>query len=257
MFIQRQRVRSHFANVREYEEGTVVLRKNFLAWIALGALTTAGSLAAQAQSTQLNFTGGVFSFNNGTFTDTTNVVFNYVTIGGSQYAFNPPIQASLTLSGDVGTATNVTLNGTQIAVSAGLTNVTETIKATQSGQGITSGETLVSYSGQSGMLAGAGKTISFGLTSPGNIFTSDVFALYGPENTTLQLTPSSVLSVTGSTMNYGSGVAVTTGTLNAFSATGKSQVFNAASVPEASTLIGLGGLVLGGGLLGLRRRKVA
>jgi hypothetical protein len=230
----------------------MVLRKTLLSWVALGALTCASLLQARAD-TQLNFTGGVFSFSGNTFSATTDVVFNYVTVNGSQTVVTP-FNAFLTLSGTAGTATEVTQGGTQIGVTTSLTNVSESITAAQSGFGITDGQTLVAFSGQSGTLGGAGKTISFSLASSGSIFSSDVFKLYGPENTTLQLSPSTVLSVTGSSTSSGA-YTVTTGTLNAFSATGKSNVFNAASVPEASTVIGLGGLVLGGGFLGLRRRK--
>jgi hypothetical protein len=231
----------------------MVLRKTLLSWAALGALTCASLMQARAQ-TQLNFTGGVFNFSGNTFSATTDVLFNYVTVNGSQTVVTP-FNAFLTLSGTAGTATEVTQSGTQLGVTTSLTNVSESITAAQSGDGITSGQTLVAFSGQSGTLGGANSTISFTLSSPGNIFSSDVFALYGPENTTLQLSPSTVLSVTGSSMSYAGGYTITTGTLNAFSATGNSNVFNAASVPEASTVIGLGGLVLGGGFLGLRRRK--
>jgi hypothetical protein len=212
-------------------------------------------MQANAQTTQLSFTSGVFNFSGSTFSASTDVVFNYYTVNGSQTVVTP-FNAFLTLSGTVGSASEATLSGQQISVSAGLTNVSETITAAQSGFGITSGQTLVAFANQSATLSGAGKTISFSFTSPNAVFSSDVFQshLYGPESENLQLTPSSVLSVTGSTTNYGA-VAVTTGTLNGFTATGGSNVFNAASVPEASTLLGLGGLVLGGGFIGLRRRK--
>jgi hypothetical protein len=232
----------------------MVLRKTFMSLVALGALTCVGLMHAQAQSTQLNFTGGVFNFSGSTFSETTDVIFNFATINGVQTSFATPFQAQLTLSGTIGTASEYVNNGKQIGVLAGVTGLNESITAISSESGITAGQQLVGFTGGSATLGGVGKTISLTLGTNTSLFKSDVFALAGPENTTLQLNANQVLSVSGSTATYGT-LKVTTGSLNAFTATGKSNVFNAASVPEASTLIGFGGLLLGGGFFGLRRRK--
>jgi hypothetical protein len=214
----------------------MVLRKTLLSCAALGVLTGASLMQAHAQS-QLNFTGGAFNFSGSTFSASTTVAFNYAIVGGTTFTNTPPVTAYLTLTGTAGTAT-ATPFGSQTVITDTLTNVSESINL-----GSPTGTQLVGYTGQSLSLLGAGHTLDLNFSSPNSVFTSGVFSLYGPETESLALTTNGTVGASG-------------GALTGFSsATGTSNTFNAASVPEASTMIGLGGLVLGGGFLGLRRRK--
>jgi hypothetical protein len=156
-----------------------------------------------------------------------------------------------------GSATTVTGNGVN-TLTQNLTGVTESIVSNGgSGNPFTAGSNLISVSSTSAMLSGSvgGNNLTFSLAGNG-IFSSDYFNLSGAQNQTMQLTTSSALGLASVSNTYtGFGYTVQTGTLGSFSATAHSNVFNSGSVPEASTLIGLGGLVLGGGFFGLRRRK--
>jgi hypothetical protein len=235
----------------------MVLRKTLLSCAALTLMTGMALSTAQAQ-TQLSFLGGVFNFDGTSFTNAggasgTATTFSFVDNAGTTIDLNGQnVTASIVLSGTVsGAATEVTVGSTSF-IQQSLTGVTEKIIANGSG-GFTAGTTLIAVSSTDATLSGTGHNLTFSLAGSG-LFSSNYFSVGGPGSQTMLLSTNNALSVTGTTSTSG-GISVTTGTLGAFTGTAYSNVFNSSSVPEASTLMGLGGLVLGGGFLSLRRRK--
>jgi hypothetical protein len=130
--------------------------------------------------------------------------------------------------------TTSTLNGVIVTT---FTNVTESVTA--------GGHNLVStVSPQTATFSAVNGSQTGSLFLSGNnIFSSEYFKASGIE------TDSISFKTTSGTFNTSGGK------LSSFQAKTLSNTFSATSVPEASTMLGLGGLVLGGGLLGLRRRK--
>jgi len=235
------------------------LRKTLIACSVLAVLIGAGMNHAHADGFA-NITGGVFSFDStkgfssgATFGGSTATVFDF-TINTEFYnvAAGTPIPAIITLSGTLdGSAIGTSVFGGQQIVYQGLKNVTETVTATSGAH-----TNLLSVSGATGAINGIGNSATFSL-SGSNIFSSDYFSpshLAGVQSQSILLTTDSSLMVSGSTMSSGP-VTQTTGALGNFTGVAQSDIFRSSSVPEASTLLGLGGLIVGGGLLGLRRRK--
>jgi len=236
----------------------MVLRKILLSCAALALLTGMAGSAANAQI-QLSFLGGVFDFSSSGFTasgGSTTSTFDFYSNAGSVVSFNGQnVQATITLSGSLsGLATAVTVGSTSI-VQQNLSGITETITATGSNGPFAPGTNLLSVSASSATLSGSGHNLTFSLAG-NDIFTSDVFHVGGAQTQTLLASTDNALGLSSvSSSTTSGGITVSTGTLGSFTATAHSNVFNSGSVPEASTLMGLGSLVLGGGLLGLRRRK--
>lgn len=240
----------------------MVLRKTLLSCAALTLLTGMALSNAHAQPpTQLSFLGGVFNFDGTNFTNAggsggTATTFSFVENAGTLTTFTGAnVGAYIVLSGTIsGGASEVTAGGSSF-VQQTLTGVTEQVIANGTG-GFASGTNLLSVSSTNATLSGSGSHLTFSLSGT-DLFSSSYFNVAGAQSQTMLLTTSSPLSVTGGTTTTSGGITVTSGgTLGGFSGTAYSNVFNSSSVPEASTLLGLGGLVLGGGFFGLRRRKV-
>jgi len=238
----------------------MVLRKTLLSCAALTLLTGMALSNAHAQPpTQLSFLGGVFDFTSGTgFSNVagSQSAFSYVENAGTTINLNGSgVAAYIVLSGSLsGGATEVSVGGTNI-VQQNLTGVTESIIAANNGPGWTAGSTLMTVSATGATLSGSGTNATFTL-SGNDLFSSNYFNVAGAQSQTMLLTSTTALGVTGGTSTTSGSITVTTGgTLNSFTANAYSNVFNSSSIPEASTLMGLGGLVLGGGFFGLRRRK--
>jgi hypothetical protein len=241
----------------------MVLRKTLASCAALALLAGLGATQAKAD-VQLSFLGGVFDFSGSGFTSSggsTGTTFEFVENGGVTTSFGNTVSAHIILTGTLsGSATTVTGNGVN-TLTQNLTGVTESIVSNGgSGNPFAAGSNLISVGSTSAMLSGSvgGNNLTFSLAGH-NIFSSDYFNVSGAQNQTMQLTTSSALGLASVSNTYtGFGYTVQTGALGSFSATAHSNVFNSGTgpaVPEASTLIGLGGLVLGGGFFGLRRRK--
>lgn len=238
----------------------MVLRKTLLSCAALTLLTGMALSNAHAQPpTQLSFIGGIFDFTSGSgLTNAggsggTTTTFSFANNAGSTVTFNG-VSAYIVLSGSLsGSATEVSVGGSNI-VQQNLTGVTETIVANGSG-GFAAGTTLLSVNASSALLSGSGNSLTFSLGGT-DLFSSNYFDVHGIDNQTMLLTTNSALGLSSVTSSNTVGnITVSTGTLGSFDASASSNVFNSTAVPEASTLMGLGGLVLGGGFFGLRRRK--
>jgi len=230
----------------------MVLRKTLLSCAGIALLAGVGLSNANADTYFGSVTGGVFKFDGTNFTSGTSgfaspvsTTFNFLVDATVIFkTAGITVDAKLTLSG-VADGSAAQLNG---AVFQKLKDVTETI--TENG---TSLNLVSTINPVNATLSGSGQSLNFSIAG-NNLFNSDYFNLTGRQIQTITFNTDSVLGVTGTHPiagfpNY------TLGTLNSFSATATSNLFSSSSVPEASTLIGLGGLVLGGGLLGLRRRK--
>jgi hypothetical protein len=209
--------------------------------LSIGAMALLASLGTTHAGAQATFgtvagsTSDAFSFGssfgtsgNGT---TTPFTFSVNSTNGPLVFGGTTVSGLFTLSGTAGTATSLGSPGHFIET---VTDVSESI---------TSGaNTLVSTSGQTGYLIGyATGKVEFVLGGS-NLFSSDYYTLSGKQSEVLNFSTASTPTVTA-------------GTLSSFNGTLTSGAFRSSSVPEASTLIGLGGLVLGGGFFGLRRRK--
>jgi len=215
------------------------LRKTLVTCAALALAVGTGAVSAQAQFAGTTGTNHYFigtSAGPGSeYKLTTDVVFNFLT--ASTYysvAAGTNVNAVLTLSGF--TSGNATASGSTVYQS--LADVTESITALSGPH-----TNLLTMTGASGLFTGSGSTASITLTGT-NMFTSDYYHLGGTQSadTELKIVGGAPLHLVGNS-------------IHAFRAESLSNVFHSSSVPEASTLLGLGGLLVGGGLLGLRRRK--
>jgi hypothetical protein len=219
----------------------MILRKTFVSCATLALLIGTGITDAHAGDfASATGTPGAFNFTKGSGFSLSGTQTSSLTINGTTYATDITFTATTNPS-----SPSVYMGGVLVQ---NLTGITETFTNTAPGGG-----TLLTLTNGSGTLVGGYDShgnydVSINV-SGNNILSSP---LYGG-GTALSGVQTDLITLTGVPVP----ITESGGQLESFTGNLGSQSFTSSSVPEASTLLGLGGLVVGGGLLGLRRRKAA